>query len=253
MAAFRKPDNPQEIRQLPLPAHIGSECDFGGVSYLARNRISNRDITQPGQVSSQTDERGIQGVLCADRLEVFSADLDSCVLVDGFEAEHKAIASAAADQDPLHALKDAALYSDLLADYEVPIGFDKAGSHACAKGINVSIGHRDALAAISNDLEHSGGFKDADPFAMIDVDKEISREEGQDGLDALPVLPDPNGFVGGEERLYLAQFEVANDRFLVLRHGKNREPAAFRCLIASAVRKDGQKGRRCGVGGCKSR
>jgi hypothetical protein len=41
-AAFsRKPDNPQEIRQLPLPAHIRSECDFAGVSYLARKTISN--------------------------------------------------------------------------------------------------------------------------------------------------------------------------------------------------------------------
>ena len=55
----RKPDNTQEIRQLSLPAHTGTECEFGGVSYLARKKSSNSDITCTGFSLTQSPDSGI--------------------------------------------------------------------------------------------------------------------------------------------------------------------------------------------------
>jgi hypothetical protein len=55
----RKPDNPQENRQLPLPANTRSECEFGGVSYLARKKSSNSDIPYTGFSLTPGRESGI--------------------------------------------------------------------------------------------------------------------------------------------------------------------------------------------------
>ena len=56
--------------------------------------------------------------------------------------------------------------------------------------------------------------------------KQIAWEERQDDLHPLPVLPDPDGLVGGKKRLNLSQVEVLDDRFFILWNGKDRIPIA---------------------------
>ena len=175
------------------------------------------------------------------------------MLIDGLKAQHKAVTAAAANQGSLHALQNAALDADLFADNEIAIGLYEAGGDACTEGLNVGIGNRDALSAVADDLKYSGRLEDTDALAGADMDKKIGRKQGQDGLDALTVFPDTDGFVSGEEGLHLTQAEMAHHRFLILRHGEDGIPAAVWSLIAGPTRKYGDKGGRRGMGNGKFR
>jgi hypothetical protein len=169
--------------------------------------------------------------LRADGLQIFSAHLNGRMLVDAFKAQHEAIATTAPDKRSLHTLKNPTLDPNLLADDKLAVGLGETSRNTCTKSLDVGIGNRDALAPVADDLEHSGRLKDTDTLANIDMDEEVGGKQRQGGLDALTVLPYPNGFVGREKRLNLAHPKLAHDRFLVLRDGKNRKPATLSELI----------------------
>jgi hypothetical protein len=187
----------------------------------------NLQCRQTTDAGTYMAECGLRAALYADGLQIFSANLNGRVLVDGFKTQYKAVTVAAANQGSLHALQYAALDANLFADDKVAVRLDQAGSDAGSEGLDVGIGYGDTLASVADDLEHSGRLEDAYALTVMDVDEEVGGKERQDSLDALPVLPDADGFVGWQEGLDLAHAKVADDGFFVLGHGKDGEPAAL--------------------------
>ena len=88
----------------------------------------------------------------------------------------------------------------------------------------------------SDDAQDAGQAENDLALMVADANKEIGREKGAPGADALAIFPDFFGQAGGEEGVDLALVEEAADGPFASGHGAEREPAG------RLLRSRGEKG-----------
>ena len=76
-------------------------------------------------------------------------------------------------------------------------------------------------------MENARSLKNLDAFIAVDAHEQVGRKEGQDGLDLLPVFPNPDGLIGRQERFNVSQVQVPDRRLFVLGDSEDRIPSAL--------------------------
>lgn len=168
-----------------------------------------------------------RGLVRQHGFQLIRIDLNRCVLVYQAEGQDKTQATVFSDQRALDALHDTRFDADSLTYNEFAVRFGWPAVKTGAQELNFGIFQRNEIPAIAYDMQHAGSLEDLDAFTAIDVNEQVGREKGQDGFDALTVLPNPDSFIGRKERFNVSQLEVSDRRFFVLGNSKNGIPSAL--------------------------
>ena len=118
------------------------------------------------------------------------------MLVNQLDCEYEAQAVFLSYKNALKALHDTAPNANSFANNKFAIRFDPLPTEARAQKLDLGIQKRGILSAVANDLYHSRRLEDLRPLLGIDVHKQVGWKQRQDDLHPLPVLPDPDGFIG---------------------------------------------------------
>src|ERR1035437_9245906 len=121
------------------------------------------------------------------------------MLVNQFECQYEAQAVALSHKSPLKTLHHTALNTNFLADNKFAIRFDPLPAEVGAQKLDLGIRKRDTLSAVAHNLQHTRRLENLRPLPGIDMHKQVGRKQRQDELHPLPVLPDPDGFIGREK------------------------------------------------------
>jgi hypothetical protein len=133
------------------------------------------------------------------RFQIWSVDLDRCMLVNQLDGKHEPQVVAFSYERPLKPLHHAAPDSHFLADHKVAIGFDSLPAVVGAQKLNLGIRERNTLSAVSHNLQHAWRLEDLPPFAGVDMHKQVGWKQWKDELCPLAILPDPDGLIGREK------------------------------------------------------
>lgn len=158
--------------------------------------------------------------------QIVGANLNRYVLVNQLNCQYKAQAVSFSHKHSLQASHRPRSNPHCLADNKFAIGFQGFVLNSGAQQFDCGIWNRHMLTAATHNADDAGRLKNSTPLPVVDMNKQITGKQRQGGADALPVFPDPDCLVGGQERLDLTQGEVSDDRLFVLRKSKNGVPIA---------------------------
>jgi hypothetical protein len=164
--------------------------------------------------------------------------LDRGMLVDQVDGEDEAQIVVSPNQDALQALHRTALDANLLTYNQLAIRLNLIFAIIRAQELDCRIQNRERFPAVANDPQNPRRLQDPSTLPGIDTHEQVGRKQRQHELHPLPILPDPNGFIGREKRLNLPHSKMLHNRLFILRNSEDRVPTA----VARSSQASGVKG-----------
>jgi len=133
------------------------------------------------------------------------------MLVYQFECHYESDVAVFSHKSAANSLHDTTLNANFFANDKFTIRLDPLSAEARAQKFDLGMRKRNMLPAVAHDMQHSRRLENLRPLSGVDVYKQVAWEERQDELLPLPVLPDPDGFIGRKKRFNISQVKVFHD------------------------------------------